>query len=218
LVKNCAYVAGSGFHQLPLKINQNAPRLWCAAHFAKMYPATGRAAGHVQYSGFPGEKQQAPASVARCSRAAYNKSMIPDEVDWDIIKTLQKGYVPNNTIARKLSISEGTVRLRLKKLKEAGIVEVKALINPDALENKLLVLVAMRLVESRLLEAKAEEVARLANVLSVSIVSGHYDLIAEVLVDSNHGLVKFLTEQLAAVEGINYSESFLTLKNYNKFV
>ena len=144
--------------------------------------------------------------------------MIPDEIDWRIIKILQQGYVPNNTIARSLSISEGTVRLRLKKLKEAGIVEVRALINPDALENRLLVFVAMRLAESRLLEAKAEEVSRLANVLSVSIVAGHYDLIAEVLVDSNHGLVQFLTEQLPAVEGINYSESFLTLKNYHKFV
>jgi Lrp/AsnC family transcriptional regulator for asnA, asnC and gidA len=144
--------------------------------------------------------------------------MQPDETDWKIIDILRKGYVPNNTIARKLNISEGTVRVRLKKLKDSGIMEIRALINPDALENQQLALVAMSVAESRLLESKAKEVSALENVLSVSIVSGRYDLIAEVLVDSNRGLVQFLTGQLSKVKGIVHSESFLMLKNYHKFV
>jgi Lrp/AsnC family transcriptional regulator for asnA, asnC and gidA len=144
--------------------------------------------------------------------------MQPDETDWKIIEILRKGYVSNNTIARKLNISEGTVRVRLKKLKDSGIMEVRALINPDALENQQLALVAMSIAESRLLESKAKEVSALENVLSVSIVSGRYDLIAEVLVDSNRGLVQFLTGQLSKVKGIIHSESFLMLRNYRKFV
>ncbi|GAB4373267.1 MAG: Lrp/AsnC family transcriptional regulator [Spirochaetales bacterium] len=144
--------------------------------------------------------------------------MQPDETDWKIIEILQQGWVPNNTIARALNISEGTVRIRLKKLKDAGILTVRALINPDVLANKQLALVALTVAESRLLERKAEEIAQLPNVLSVSIISGRYDLIAEVLVDSNKGLVKFLTEELSAIEGITRSESFLMLKNYNKYV
>ncbi|MDR3337365.1 MAG: Lrp/AsnC family transcriptional regulator [Treponema sp.] len=144
--------------------------------------------------------------------------MQPDETDWKIINILQKNDVPNNTIAKKLNISEGTVRVRLKKLKDAGILKVKALINPEVLEHKQLALVAMRVSESRLLESKAKKVSALESVLSVSIVSGRYDLVAEVLVDSNRGLVKFLTEELPHVEGILYSESYLMLKTYNKFV
>jgi Lrp/AsnC family transcriptional regulator for asnA, asnC and gidA len=144
--------------------------------------------------------------------------MQPDETDWKIIKILQESYVPNNTIARELGISEGTVRARLKKLKEAGILQVRALINPDVLENKQLVLVAMRVAESKLLDLKAEELSHLPNVLSVSIASGRYDLVAEVLLDSNRGLVQFLTEELSTVEGILSSESFIMLKNYGKYV
>lgn len=144
--------------------------------------------------------------------------MQPDETDWKIIDILQQGWVPNNTIARTLNISEGTVRSRLKKLRDAGILIVKALINPDVLANKQLVLVALTVAESRLLEKKAEEVSHLPNVLSVAITSGRYDLIAEVLVDSNKGLVKFLTEELSGIEGITRSESFILLKNYNKYV
>ncbi len=142
----------------------------------------------------------------------------PDETDWKIIEILQQGWVPNNTIARALNISEGTVRSRLKKLKDAGILTIRALINPDVLANKQLVLVALTVAESRLLERKAEEISHLPNVLSVSITSGRYDLIAEVLVDSNKGLVKFLTEELSGIEGITRSESFIMLKNYNKYV
>lgn len=141
-----------------------------------------------------------------------------DETDWNIIKILQGEYLPNNRIAKQLGISEGTVRARLKKLKEAQVLEIRALINPEVLSNKQLALVAMRVAQSRLLESKAEEVARLPNVLSVSIASGRYDLIAEVLVDSNRGLVRFLTEELSTVAGVVGSESFLMLKSYNKFV
>ena len=144
--------------------------------------------------------------------------MQPDDTDWKIISILKRGDVPNNTIARKLGVSEGTVRARLKRLKEAGILQVRALINPDVLANKQLVIVAVRVAESKLLERKAEELAGLENVLSVSIASGRYDLIAEVLLDSNRGLVRFLTEELSTIEGILASESFIMLKNYNKFV
>jgi Lrp/AsnC family transcriptional regulator, regulator for asnA, asnC and gidA len=141
-----------------------------------------------------------------------------DETDWSIIRILQNAWAPNNTIARELGISEGTVRARLKRLREAGVLEVRAVINPDVLANKQLAVIAMRVAESRLLETKAEEVSRLPNVLSVSIASGRYDLIAEVLVDSNRGLVRFLTEELSTVEGVVSSESFLMLKSWRKFV
>jgi len=144
--------------------------------------------------------------------------MQPDQTDWKIISILKEGYVPNNTIARKLGISEGTVRARLKRLKEAGILQIRALINPDVLENQQLVIVAIRVAESKLLERKAEELSRLPNVLSVSIASGRYDLIAEVLLDSNRGLVRFLTEELSTIEGILASESFIMLKSYQKYV
>jgi Lrp/AsnC family transcriptional regulator for asnA, asnC and gidA len=142
----------------------------------------------------------------------------PDELDWKIIDILAAEAIPNSTIAEQTGVSEGTVRARLKKLKDAGILQVRALINPDVLANKQLVLIGLTVVEARLLDAKAQEVAALPGVLSVAVSSGRYDLIAEVLTDSNKGLVTFLTGPLASVEGIRSSESFITLKSYNKFV
>ena len=105
-------------------------------------------------------------------------------------------------LADELGLSEGTVRQRIKKLKEAGVLKIRALINPDSLVRQQLATIAVNISESRLLDAKAKEIALLANVLSVSITSGQYDLIVEILVDSNHGLVEFLTQTMAQVEGI----------------
>ena len=72
--------------------------------------------------------------------------------------------------------------------------------------------------EPRLLDIKAQEISKLDHVLSVSILSGQYDLIIEVLVDSNQGLIRFLTEELAAVEGLLKTETFLLLRSYNKWI
>lgn len=144
--------------------------------------------------------------------------MQPDEIDWNIINLLRDSHQNNNAIARQLGISEGTVRQRLKKLKESNIIKVKALINPEVLANQQLATIAVNVSESSLLESKAKELADLPNVLDVSITSGRYDLFVEVLVDSNRGLVHFLTEELAGVKGVSSTESFLMLKSFNKYV
>ena len=54
--------------------------------------------------------------------------------------------------------------------------------------------------------------------MSVSILSGQYDLLMEVLVASNKGLIRFLTEELSAVEGLTRTETFLLLRSYNKWI
>ena len=144
--------------------------------------------------------------------------MQPDATDWKIIDILRKENQTNNKIAKDLGVSEGMIRRRIQRLKEAGILQVRALINPDMLEQQQLAVIGVSVTESRLLETKGREISSLPCVLSVSLVSGRYDLIAEVLVDSNRGLVKFLTESLSKVEGISKTESFLMLRSYRKFV
>lgn len=146
------------------------------------------------------------------------KPMRPDETDWKIIDRLRRGNVSNTLLARELNCSEGSVRQRIKRLKKAGILRVSATINTDVLENQQVALIAIKVGETALLEQKAREVAALAKVLSVSIVSGRYDLMAEILVDSNHGLVDFLTSDLSQVKNVTSSESFLLLKSYGKHV
>lgn len=144
--------------------------------------------------------------------------MTPDPTDWKIIDALSEGHMNNTELARQLGVSEGMVRQRLRKLQEAGILKIRALRDPNRLENQQLAIVAASVTESRLLDTKAREIAKLDHVTSVSIASGQYDLLIEVLVDSNKGLIHFLTEELSRVEGLTRTETFVLLRCYNKWV
>lgn len=146
------------------------------------------------------------------------KAMRPDDTDWKIIDRLRQEYVGNTVLAREIGVSEGAIRQRLKRLKEAGILKVTAQIDPEVLDNQQLAVIAINVGEAALLQTKATEVAALDKVLSVAIVTGRYDLMAEILVDSNHGLVDFLTCELPQVSGITTTESFLLLKSFGKYV
>ena len=144
--------------------------------------------------------------------------MQPDEFDWRMIAILREGYVNNSDAAKALGVSEGMVRQRLKKLKEAGILRVRGEINPEVLDRQQLAMIAINVNESRLLDQKAREVGGLENVLHVMVVSGQFDILAQVLVDSNKGLVEFLTEKLSAIEGIVTTQSFIVLKSLDLYV
>ncbi|MCG8452295.1 MAG: Lrp/AsnC family transcriptional regulator [Spirochaetales bacterium] len=144
--------------------------------------------------------------------------MILDETDKGIVEHLRQEHVSNTELARILDVSEGTIRQRLKRLRESGVLKVAAGIDPDALENQQAAMIAVNVGKATLLESKAKEIAQLPHVLAVSIVSGRYDLMAEVLVDSNHGLVDFLTGELSKITDISASESFLLLKSYGKYI
>ena len=144
--------------------------------------------------------------------------MQPDTLDWKIINILSQKDIPNSTVAKKLGVTEGTIRQRLKRLQNGGVLKIRALRNPSILENQQLAIVAATLMEAKYLDKKAREISELENVLSVSIVSGQYDFLIEVLVESNSGLVSFLTEKLSTVGGISKTETFVILKSYEKWV
>lgn len=144
--------------------------------------------------------------------------MQPDEIDWKIIENIREEHKNNNAIARELGVSEGMIRQRLKKLKDSGVVKISGLINPDVLENKMLALIAATLEDSSKMHELAGRISEFEEVLSVSISTGRYDIMIEILVESNKGLVKFLTETLSSVEGISDTETFIMLKTFGKFV
>ncbi|MCJ8330350.1 MAG: Lrp/AsnC family transcriptional regulator [Lentisphaeria bacterium] len=141
-----------------------------------------------------------------------------DKTDRDIIAILSEENTTNNAIAEKLKITEGTVRQRIKKLREAGVLKIRGLINPEILENQQLAFIMITLAEARLLDSKATEISQLNQVLSVSLITGRYDLLIEVIVESNKGLVNFLTDELSQINGIAHSETFMSLKSINKFI
>lgn len=142
-----------------------------------------------------------------------------DETDRKIIALLRDdGRMTNNEIARTLEISEGTVRNRIKKLTEDGAIRITGLVNPDFLPEKHLVLLEIKVAVSRDLKSIAEKISELPGVISVYIITGRMDIMAEVFVESKFGLIEFIGTDLASVEGIVSTETHVIMKHYNKWI
>ena len=141
-----------------------------------------------------------------------------DKVDLNIVEILARGgRTPNNEIAAKLSISEGTVRNRIKKLMNAGFLRVKGLTNPDFVSTKQLIFILITLERTKNWRKRAEEISLLPNVKSVSMITGRFDIICEAFIEP-HDLITFLTEDLGSVHDISSTESLVTIRNYKKWV
>ena len=141
-----------------------------------------------------------------------------DKLDMDLVKILEEnGRIPNNEIASKLSVSEGTVRNRIKKLIQNQFLKVKGLTSTDNRTDKQLIFILVKLEVTKKWKEIAQRVSELPNVKSVSMITGRFDLIIELFIEP-HNLINFLTEDLAGVGNISSTESLVTIKNFNKWV
>ncbi len=137
-----------------------------------------------------------------------------DRTNIDIIRELREGKKSFKVIADKLSITENTVRSRVNKLQEEGVLEICGLVDPSTLPGHRTVVIGIKLTEMNLVE-KGKEISRLKGVISVSVVTGRYDLIILVLFKKGFGLLEFYTEEIAKVEGVSSVETFVVYKSYN---
>ncbi len=137
-----------------------------------------------------------------------------DETNLEIIKHLRQGRKSFKKIAEELSLSENTVRSRVNKLSDEGILEIAGLVDPDILPGHRLVIVGVKLNTMDLVN-KGEEFSKLKGVVSVSVVTGRFDLILIVLLKEGFGLLEFYTEEVAQLKEVQSVETFVVYKGYN---
>lgn len=140
--------------------------------------------------------------------------MIIDETNVAIIHQLKDGRVPFKKIADALSISEGTVRSRVRKLMDEGVLEITGLVDPEAVPDQSVVLVGVKVKDMDLVK-KAEEFSKLRGVTSVCVVTGRYDLMVTVLLGKDFSMLKFYTEEVSTIENVSSVESFVVYKSFN---
>lgn len=131
-----------------------------------------------------------------------------------IIKHLREGRKSFQKIAEDLSITENTVRARVNRLIEEGVLSVTGLVDPEAIPGHRLVMVGIKLSTMDLVR-KGQEFSRLKGVVSVCVVTGRYDLILTVLMSDTHDLLAFYTEQVSQIQDVQSAETFVVYKTYN---
>lgn len=137
---------------------------------------------------------------------------ILDQTDRAIISILQENSRTSNTeIAKRLGVSEGTVRNRLRKLLDNDVIRNIAVINPATLGYTIHVILGIQVAYAHMTEV-AETLRGMESVHFVGYSSGRYDIMAIAFFRDAEEQVNFYTEQLAKIDGVVRFESFHILR------
>ncbi|MGC8494651.1 MAG: Lrp/AsnC family transcriptional regulator [Syntrophobacteraceae bacterium] len=137
-----------------------------------------------------------------------------DETNLAIIRHLRDGRKSFKRIAEEMGLTENTVRTRVKKLVEDEVFDISGQVNPEAIQGHQVVMIGVRLQNMDLVK-RGEEFSKLKGVVSVSVVTGRFDLMLVVLLKDDYDLLQFYTEEVSRVHGVESVETFVVYKSFN---
>ena len=143
-----------------------------------------------------------------------------DSLDKKIVCLLtEDGRIPVGDIAARLGVTAPTIRSRIGSLIHSGILRIAGLLNASKLKGLTTAIIGICLERQQLLDEKVEQISNLRQVHWAAVVTGHYDIIVEVVLpDGMPGLYQFLTEDLPRLGDIRSSESFVVMKAKHKWI
>ncbi len=94
------------------------------------------------------------------------------------------------------------------------MLEISGLVDSDSISGDRVVMVGVKLNTMDLVK-KGKEVSKLKGVVSVSVVTGRFDLILVVLLKSGFGLLEFYTDEVSRLKEVQSVETFVVYKSYN---
>jgi Lrp/AsnC family transcriptional regulator for asnA, asnC and gidA len=135
-----------------------------------------------------------------------------DEIDRRIMRLLRHdGRLPYAEIARRVGISEPTVRKRVERLIRKGAIYIVARVNPAAIGFPIDVTICLK-VERGALRRVGEQLVRLENVAYVGYLTGSWDIMIEAFLPDLEGLFTFLSEEINSIEGVVSAETWTVLR------
>jgi Lrp/AsnC family transcriptional regulator for asnA, asnC and gidA len=134
-----------------------------------------------------------------------------DDLDRSIISQLQEdGRRPFRVIAEALEVPEGTVRFRVRRLQEQGLMRILAFVDPLRFGYQVSASVLLYAEPGRHDEA-VEALAGWPEVVYLSSCTGRANIYAHVVCGSRTELLAILTDRLAELPEIRLVETVLEL-------
>jgi Lrp/AsnC family transcriptional regulator for asnA, asnC and gidA len=143
------------------------------------------------------------------NNATASSSKKLDRLDCNLIGLLQiDGRMPNNAIAQELGISEYTVRRRLKRLLDDGIIRIVAVANPIDLGFEIAGNLKIRID----LKKSEQVLGKLKNIdalIWVALTTGGTDVDADFVVRSLKEFQDLVFKQISRIDGVLSTETSL---------
>ena len=134
-----------------------------------------------------------------------------DEIDLKIMYLLgQDGRIPNIELAKKLDIPNSTVRQRLMRLKDMGVLNFSCEISPQRFKEVIIVFCGITIHTNR--ANILSELDKFPHALFSAGVTGRYDFVV-VLAAESMDKVNTILGKINNIDGVDHTESFIVLEN-----
>ena len=130
-----------------------------------------------------------------------------DDLNQKIIRLLQEdGRAAFDVIGQKLGVSGGTIRNRVARMRETGILRIVAVVDPVAVDYESDAMLGIKTAPGVSPAAVAQRLDPYPAVVYIMWVSGRFDLLVEVVCDEETELAMFLDEHIHGQPDIAYVE------------
>jgi DNA-binding Lrp family transcriptional regulator len=134
-----------------------------------------------------------------------------DSLDEKLIQALQEdGRQSSESLARRLKVSPSTVLRRIEQLTKEKVMRIVGVVDPDRVGLLLAAMIGLD-VEPGKLTSVVEALIKRPSVKFVSPATGRFDVIIFTLFKSNDELSQFVESELASIDGVKDSETFICL-------
>lgn len=142
-------------------------------------------------------------------RAAARATL--DDVSKAIIEQLQQdGRRSYAAIGKQVGLSEAAVRQRVQRLVESGVMQVVAVTDPLELGFARQAMIGIKVTGP--IESVADRIAEIDEVDYVVVTAGSYDLLVELVAESDEHLLSLVSGSIRTIEGVAATETFMYLR------
>ena len=143
-----------------------------------------------------------------------------DRIDRKILSILRdEGRLTVNELANRVGLSSSPCWSRVRHLEEIGVIKnYAAVIDHVAIGLKDIVFIEVTLDkhDDKVLARFGDALAKIPEVIEANLVTGDYDYLVKVAVESTAGYERFLREKLYRLPGIRHSRSSFALRCLKK--
>lgn len=153
-----------------------------------------------------------PDSVVMTMRGRERQSQAHlDDVSKAIIDQLQQdGRRSYADIGKHVGLSEAAVRQRVQRLTDSGVMQIVAVTDPMELGFTRQAMIGLRV--SGDVRQVADRLAEIGAVDYVVLTAGTFDLLAEVVCESDEDLIELLNTEIRQLPGVTSTETFMYLQ------
>lgn len=154
-----------------------------------------------------------PIGAAEASGPSLDDSAlcVGDALDRRIVECLSSdSRLSNRAIARSLDVTEGTIRVRRRRLVSEGIVRSSTVLNVTQLKDPVVGYFWITVDSISDLQPVAGSLAALPEFTFVALMSGRCDVLAITLIESSEDLSVLLSERLGGISGISRTDYTLS--------